>query len=68
MIRPLAWLRQRWHARLRRIDVEILWPCIKRQTPNLPHARAAFALHVSRDPAWQDLEREALWTQIEALK
>ena len=47
----LSW----WHARLRRIDMEILWPTCKAQANDLDHAKAAFAVHAYHDPAWLEL-------------
>ena len=57
----LGWLRSRWYARLRKIDLDILWPSCRDQASSLDQARAAFAFHALHDPAWRHLgEPEAL--------
>lgn len=45
-------MREWWWARQRAIDLKILWPICKEQAPDIHHARAAFAVHAFRDPAW----------------
>jgi hypothetical protein len=47
----VAW----WHARQRRIDLDVLWPICRREANNLDHAKAAFAVHAYHDPAWLEL-------------
>jgi hypothetical protein len=44
-----------WHARQRRIDLDILWPICRREANDLDHAKAAFAVHAYHDPAWLEL-------------
>jgi hypothetical protein len=44
-----------WHARQRRIDLDVLWPICRREANNLDHAKAAFAVHAYHDPAWLEL-------------
>jgi hypothetical protein len=46
------YLRSLWYARLRKIDLKILWPSCKTLAPDLDHARAAFAMHALHDRAW----------------
>ena len=42
-----------WRAEQRTIDMDILWPIIKRKSlGNLDMAKAAFYLHVINDAAW----------------
>lgn len=64
----LSWLRNRWHARLRAIDLVVLWPSCKRHAHNLEHARAAFAVHARRDRAWLALGEEELARTINRLE
>jgi hypothetical protein len=47
-----------WHARQRRIDLDILWPICRREANDLDHAKAAFAVHAYHDPAWLELGDE----------
>lgn len=51
----LNWLLDLYYARLRRLDLEILWPTCKGLAPDLDHAKACFATHAFRDRAWQRL-------------
>ena len=60
----LRWLRNLWHARTRRLDVQILWPACKKQAPDIHHARAAFAVHAFRDPGWLALGHDEICRQI----
>jgi hypothetical protein len=57
-----------WRARLRRLDLEILWPTCKREAPDLDHAKAAFAYHAFHDPAWLCLGDEMIVAVIDNLK
>jgi hypothetical protein len=68
MIRLWHWLVDRWHARQRQIDIEILWPVCCSQAPNLDHARAAFAFHAFHDEAWLCLGESKMITMIDALE
>jgi hypothetical protein len=56
-----------WHARLRRIDMEILWPTLRRKAPDLDHAKAGFAIHAFHDPAWLALGEDDLIAFIDRL-
>jgi hypothetical protein len=63
----LKWI-WRWYAgRLRRLDMEILWPTCKAEAPDLDHARAAFAVHAFNDPAWLVLGEAAIVKAIDEL-
>jgi hypothetical protein len=57
-----------WHARMRRFDLEILWPSCKEYSPDLDHAKAAFAVHAFNDPAWLALGQDELMTAIDELR
>jgi hypothetical protein len=57
-----------WHARMRRIDLEILWPTCKEEAYDLDHAKAAFAVHAFNDPAWLELGRDELMARIDELR
>jgi hypothetical protein len=61
-------IRNWWWARVRRLDLEILWPACKAEAPDLDHARAAFAVHAFHDNAWLSLGEQALMTAIDELK
>jgi len=65
---PFVWLVRFWHARQRAIDVDILWPACRDQAIDLDHARAAFALHASHDPAWLELGEETIGAYIGTLE
>lgn len=56
-----------WHARQRRIDIEILWPCCVAGAPTLDRAKAAFAVHCFSDPAWLELGEKELFSFIDRL-
>lgn len=61
-----------WHAALRGIDMNDLWPTCKRvaveQDLSLDHAKAAFATHALHDPAWMCLGEEEVIRRIDALR
>jgi hypothetical protein len=59
----VAW----WHARQRRIDLDILWPICRREANDLDHAKAAFAVHAYHDPAWLELGEDDLFAFIDRL-
>lgn len=56
----IRWLRARWHARLRRIDLLVLWPALKELAPDLDQARLAFMIHAMQDASWSSLGESAL--------
>ena len=60
-------IRAWWYARMRRIDMEILWPTCLEQTHSLDHAKAAFAYHAFHDPAWLELGEDAIIEFIDGL-
>jgi hypothetical protein len=63
-----------WHARMRNIDLVILWPTCKRMameyhpTDAMDYARAAFAVHAFNDPAWLALGQDELMAAIDELR
>jgi hypothetical protein len=57
-----------WWARMRRIDLEILWPTCKREARDLDHAKSAFAYHAYNDRAWLCLGEDALFAAIDELR
>jgi hypothetical protein len=63
----IRWLVGLWYGRMRRIDLEILWPTCKREAPDMDHAKAAFAVHAFNDRAWLVLGDRAIIEAIEAL-
>ena len=56
-----------YYRRLRRIDVEILWPACRDQAENLHLAKAAFAYHAFNDEAWLYLDENEAIRQIDSL-
>lgn len=62
--RLLGW----WYRRLRRIDLELLWPVCCQHAPDLDHAKAAFAYHAFHDKAWLFLGDLEIIHQIDALE
>jgi hypothetical protein len=64
----ITWLRGLWYARLRRIDLEILWPVCCEQADTLDHAKAAFAVHAYHDRAWQALGASKTFDVIDRLQ
>lgn len=52
-------LKRWWNRRLRKIDIDILWPTVCRRCQDDPEgARNVFHLHVCMDPAWMDLTEQ----------
>ena len=45
------WLVGRYYARLRRLDIEVLWPTMCERAMSLGEAQMAMVVHASRDPA-----------------
>lgn len=64
----MQWLIGLYYRRLRRLDIKVLWPTIRSRAPDLNTAKAAFAVHASRDPAWLVLGECALRDAIDALE
>jgi hypothetical protein len=64
----IRWLLGLYYARLRRIDLEILWPSCRDQAWSIDHARAAFAVHAFRDPAWLFLGHDEIANTIDRLQ
>lgn len=64
----LHWIRDRWHARQREIDLKILWPECRRATPDLDLAKAAFTYHTSKDPAWAALSEVEIYWIVDKLE
>lgn len=64
----MNWLRKIWFARLRRIDLEILWPSCKKQAPSMDQAKAAFAVHAFNDRAWLFLGEDEIIREIDGLQ
>jgi len=56
-----------WHRRQRAVDLGLLWPECRKQSPNLTVARAAFAVHAFNDPAWLELGDEKIIETIDEL-
>ena len=64
----INWFTKLWYARLRRIDMNILWPTCKKLSPSLDQAKAIFALHAYNDPAWQYLGESSIYNIIDNLQ
>jgi hypothetical protein len=53
MLKWLINIPRKWYRRrLRKLDMDFLWPVIKKQAPTLADARRAFYLHIMSDPVW----------------
>jgi len=64
----IRWIVSLWYARLRKIDVQILWPVCLKYADDLDHAKATFFLHAIDDPAWINLGgEEAILSTIDAM-
>jgi hypothetical protein len=68
MIVVFTAIRKWWHARQRRIDMDILWPICLKEANDLDHAKAAFAVHCYLDPAWQELGEKGIFDFIDRLE
>jgi hypothetical protein len=64
----IRWLLERWHARQRAIDLDILWPACCEHATDLDHAKAAFARHAFHDPAWMCLGPDEIYQRIDRLE
>jgi hypothetical protein len=63
----MKWLLNLWYARLRRIDLEVLWPMCFDRASDLDSAKAAFAFHAFNDKAWLVLGEDEVIRQIDGL-
>lgn len=63
----MKWLRKFWYARLRDLDLQLLWPSCKEQARDLDYAKAAFAAHAMNDRAWLILGEEEIARFIDEL-
>ena len=61
-------IRMWWHRRQRAIDMDLLWPICCAHARDLDHAKAAFAIHAMRDPAWLALGEEEVLRFIDRLE
>lgn len=57
-----------WRRRQRAIDMDLLWPICCAHAPDLATAKVAFAMHATRDPAWQALGDEEVFRFIDRLE
>jgi hypothetical protein len=48
----IRWIVGKYYARLRRLDIEVLWPAIKKEALNVDDAKLVFTHHADCDPAW----------------
>jgi len=63
------WFAARRRKRLRRIDMDVLWPTCLKAANNLDYAKAAFAVHAVNDPAWRgDYSEEEILEFIDRLE
>jgi hypothetical protein len=63
-----ALMRMWWQRRQRAIDLDMLWPICCAHAPDLDTAKAAFAMHALRDPAWQALGEHEVIRFIDRLE
>ena len=64
----LRWIRGLWYAQQRAFDRKFLWPSCCELAPDLDTAKAAFAVHAYRDPAWLSLGEKNLYEAIDKLE
>lgn len=61
-----------WHWTQRCIDLQVLWPEIKKQAAEngwpLERAQLAFSHHAFRDPAWRCLGEDEVKRRIDRLR
>jgi hypothetical protein len=62
------WISRLWNKRRRDIDLKILWPACKAKSPDLDHAKAAFAYHAFHDEAWMCLGVKEVTRRIDELR
>lgn len=63
----MRWLRNLWYARMRRIDMKVLWPACVRYSTSMEQARATFTDHALNDKAWTVLGPDAVKAIIDGL-
>lgn len=63
-----TWLRKKWYARCRKIDIDILWKTCKKLAPDLDHAKAMFWLHAVHDEAWLVLGEKEIFRIVDELE
>jgi hypothetical protein len=59
---------KRYYARLRHMDMDILWPSILAEAKDLDVAKALLYKHAMMDPAWRILGEEAIVEFIDKLE
>jgi hypothetical protein len=64
----IKWLLNKWHARLRRIDIEVLWPICKDKTSSIQEARKVFLFHIFLDNAWRELGGDEIYRIVGGLE
>jgi hypothetical protein len=64
----IHWLLGIYYARLRRLDIEILWPECRNNAKDIDKARAAFLVHAYHDPAWVFIGDDEIYKIINNLK
>jgi hypothetical protein len=61
-----------WYPITREIDKRVLWPACREiaieHGKGLHHARGAFYIHASRDPAWLVLGHDEVLRRVNELK
>jgi hypothetical protein len=65
--RFFRWLNGLWCARLRKLDLQILWPQIRAGANDLDHAKAAFMHHCMIDHAWLILGEAEIARRVDKL-
>lgn len=56
-----------WRHRMRKHDLEILWPALLEKARDGETARRAFAMHALNDPAWSDVSEDEIRELVETL-
>jgi hypothetical protein len=57
---PFRVVQRFYRSRQRAIDLQILWPAFKRESPTLDDARTGFIIHMGMDDAWKGMSDEEL--------
>ena len=62
------WVLSPYYARMRKLDLAILWPELVKHAVDLDRAKAAFASHAFHDNAWLSLGWDTVYQLIDKLE
>jgi hypothetical protein len=67
--RAVEWMADFYAQRMRRIDLDILWPVCKEESGGrLERARMAFKMHTAIDPSWHRLGEDRINEIVDGLQ